>query len=86
MYAQTEATAVHCVASLILSPRLIMTTKMSMKTVRATDDQSMMPRRPPRSIVEGVKNVPIAKTLFITAESRCERNGDRPTCPKMMVL
>ena len=48
--------------------------------------QNMIPRRPPLSIVQGVNQVPVAKMVFITAASREDRNGDKPTWEKMMVL
>lgn len=59
---------------------------MAINIVHAPADQSMIGRRPIRSIVDGVNQVPMAKTVFITAASSWDKKGETPTCVNMMVL
>jgi hypothetical protein len=81
----TNATAVHWVAFvLLLKPCMAM--KTAIATVQPAQVQNMRKRRPRRSIKNGVGQVPIQKTVLLTAARTDWRVTDSPTLAKIMVL
>lgn len=81
----TNATAVHEVAMVGLFKEIIIV-KIIMETKQPTAHQIMIGRRPNRSMVDGKGYVPIAKPVFMTAASSCERKGEYPMFAKILVL
>jgi hypothetical protein len=57
-----------------------------METPQPRAVQSMICRLPNLSIVPGVKYVPIAKMVFITAARSWDKKGDRPMFANIRVL
>jgi hypothetical protein len=62
-----------------------MIVKIIMEIPQPRAVQSMIFRLPNLSIVPGVKYVPIANIVFITAARSWDRKGDRPMLAKIRV-
>lgn len=63
---------------------MIVNIKIEMAHTRA--DHSIIGLRPNFSIVGGVKKVPMANPVFMTAARSCERKSERPMFAKIRVL